>query len=45
MVGGVEEVGEETFLLFSQSEGFGKRGQGHSLICQQVVVVLPSASG
>jgi len=29
MVGGVEEVGEETFLLFDQSEGFGKIGQRH----------------
>ena len=29
MVGGVEEVGEETFLLFNQSEGFGKISQRH----------------
>ena len=29
MVGRVEEVGKEAFLLFGQSEGFGKGREGH----------------
>ena len=29
MVGGVEEMGKEPFLMFCEPEGFGKGGQRH----------------
>ena len=36
MVGRVEEMGKEAYLLFNKSEGFGESGQWHLKEAEQV---------